>query len=95
LPEVPTFAELGHADVGGSTWIWLAGPPNLPAAIRDKLNEEVRKFLRTPDVQQHFRREALLSKNMDVPQLNSFLSDETNRWRAVVQSAGLQKKQQR
>jgi tripartite-type tricarboxylate transporter receptor subunit TctC len=93
LPEVPTFAELGHADVGGSTWIWLAGPPNLPAAIRDKLNEEVRKFLRTPDIQQHFRREALLSKDMDGPQLNRFLSDETNRWRAVVQSAGLQKKQ--
>jgi tripartite-type tricarboxylate transporter receptor subunit TctC len=91
LPEVSTLAELGYGDVGGSTWIWLAGPANLPAAISAKLNEEVRKFLSTPDVQQHFRREALLSKDMDVPELNRFLSDETSRWRAVVQGAGLRK----
>jgi tripartite-type tricarboxylate transporter receptor subunit TctC len=93
LPDAPTLTELGHPDVGGSTWIWLAGPANLPVAIRGKLNEEVRKFLRTADVQQHFRREALLSKDLDVPQLNRFLDDETRRWRAVVQSAGLQKAQ--
>lgn len=92
LKDVPTLAELGYGEVGGSTWIWIAGPPNLPASIVTRLNYEVREFLKSPEVRQHFEREALLSKDYDVAALTRFVTDEGHRWRMVIESAGLNKK---
>ena len=28
LRELPTTVELGHPDIGGAIWSWLAGPKN-------------------------------------------------------------------
>jgi tripartite-type tricarboxylate transporter receptor subunit TctC len=89
LPEVPTLAELGHGDVGGSTWIWLAGPPRLPAAVTARLNREVRRFMASPEIRQHFEREALLSKDFDAAELRRFIAEEAARWQAAVRAANV------
>jgi tripartite-type tricarboxylate transporter receptor subunit TctC len=92
LKDVPTLAELGHGDIGGSTWIWLAGPPQLSADIVGRINDEVRKFIGSAEMKRHFEREALLSKDFDSAQLTRFLDEERQRWRAAILAAGIRSK---
>jgi tripartite-type tricarboxylate transporter receptor subunit TctC len=92
LRNVPTFAELGYPDIDSTTWGWLAGPPNMPAEIVSKLNTAVRAFIKTPEMQQHFAAESMLTKDMDSAALTKFLASELQRWKALVQEAGLTEK---
>ncbi len=89
VKEVPTFAEAGYPDIGGSIWFWLSGPKNLPAPIVDKLSQEVRRFIKTPEIQRQFERDILLSKDMTPAELNAFIADELKRWSSFVAEAGL------
>src|SRR5262245_35535610 len=74
LRDVPTFVELGHPDIGGAIWSWLAGPKNLPTPMVERLNREVRRSLQAPEIRQRFERDLLLSMDADVPTLAAFLA---------------------
>jgi len=89
LPDVPTIAELGHPDIGGSIWSWLSGPKLLPAGMVDRLNRELRHALHTPESQQRFARDLFLSMDADVPTLTAFVTDELQRWTAFFRETGL------
>lgn len=92
LKDVPTFGEFGYPEVDSTTWGWLAGPPNLPADIVNKLNAEVRKFVRRPEMQQRFAADSMLTKDLDSAALTAFLASELKRWTALVEEAGLRAK---
>lgn len=92
LKDVPTFIEAGYPDVEATTWGWLAGPPNMPADIANRLNTEIRKFIKTPDMQQRFAAESMLTSDMDPAALTAFLARELKRWTALVEDAGLREK---
>ncbi|MEA2907224.1 MAG: hypothetical protein QOI12_4611 [Alphaproteobacteria bacterium] len=92
LKEVPTFAELGYPDVESTTWGWLSGPPNMPAEIVTRLSTEVRKLVRTPEMQQRFAAESMLTRDLDPAALTAFLASELKRWTALVEDAGLREK---
>jgi tripartite-type tricarboxylate transporter receptor subunit TctC len=87
--DIPTFAEQGYSDVHGDTWFWLTGPKNLPPAIVEKLNLEVRRILKTPKVRDYFQRQATLAMDVDVAGLNTFLADEVAYWGALAKDVGL------
>ena len=92
LKDVPTFGEFGYPEVDSTTWGWLAGPPKMAADIVNKLNAEVRKFVSTPEMQQRFATESMLTKDMDAAALTRFLAEELKRWTALVEEAGLREK---
>jgi tripartite-type tricarboxylate transporter receptor subunit TctC len=52
LPDVPTLAESGIKDAEAIVWFGMSGPPKLPRAIVEKLNNQVNKILTLPDVKQ-------------------------------------------
>ena len=87
--DTPTFAELGYPDISGAIWVWVAGPKNLPAPVVAKLNEEVRRFMRSPEMKQDFERQAMSLMDADVVELNKFIVAELKRWTAFVQEAGI------
>jgi tripartite-type tricarboxylate transporter receptor subunit TctC len=89
VKDVPTFVEAGYPDIGGSIWFWLSGPKNLPAPIMEKLSKEVRRFIKTPEIQAQFERDILQSKDMTPAELNGFIADELKRWSSFVAEAGL------
>ncbi len=49
-PDVPTMAELGYPGFEATTWYGLVGPGKLPAAMAQRMNEDVNKVLAMPDV---------------------------------------------
>jgi tripartite-type tricarboxylate transporter receptor subunit TctC len=88
LKELPTIVELGHPDIGGAIWSWLAGPKGLPAPMVARLNQEVRNSLQAPELKQRFERDLFLSMDADVPTLNAFIAGELKRWTAFFQESG-------
>jgi tripartite-type tricarboxylate transporter receptor subunit TctC len=89
LKDVPTIVELGHPDIGGAIWSWLAGPKDLPAAMVAQLNHELRRSLQTPEVKQRFERDLFLSMDADVATLNAFIAGELQRWTKFFRKSGL------
>ncbi len=54
LPNVPTMAEAGYAEMQGGTWFGLFAPAGTPRPIIDWVNGEARKAFAPPDVRQRF-----------------------------------------
>jgi tripartite-type tricarboxylate transporter receptor subunit TctC len=50
FPDVPTVDEAGIPGFEVISWTGMAGPPNLPKPIVDRLNAEVRKAVAAPEV---------------------------------------------
>lgn len=50
LPNVPTLAELGLAEVNDAAWFGLIAPAGLPADLQNKLNAAAVKVLALPEV---------------------------------------------
>jgi tripartite-type tricarboxylate transporter receptor subunit TctC len=89
LPEVPTFAELGHPQVAVSLWYGLLAPAGTPEPVIEKLNRETAKALNAPEV-----REKLLAQGGEpmpgsAQQFAAFMQAERARWAPVVKQAGV------
>ena len=88
LPEVPALAETlpGFESVA---WFGIVGPPRTPAAVAEKVAAGVAETLRNPEV---LRRLSDLSADplgMTPAETAAFMKAETERWGAVIRSAGV------
>lgn len=86
FPDVPTFKELGHADMTSGSWFAISGPANLPPEIVAKLNREVRQILRQPEVQQRLDKDGFQTREMSPEELQKFFVSETERWGPVAKA---------
>jgi tripartite-type tricarboxylate transporter receptor subunit TctC len=88
FPEVPTFAELGYPELTASIWFSLSGPAGMPADIVNRLNAEVRRILKLPDVRERLRPEGIEPGDLDPQQFTAFVAAELKRWAPVVRASG-------
>lgn len=84
LPDTPTVAEQGVPGFESVAWWGVVAPAGTPPAVIARMNEELAKALKTPEVA-----EKLSAQGMDVvggkPEaLQSFLGAEITRWAKVV-----------
>jgi tripartite-type tricarboxylate transporter receptor subunit TctC len=93
LPEVPTVAEAGGApwkDFEVSIYYGLLAPTGTPAEALHKLNSEVGKVMRDPEVHKNLQQHGV---NILPPQTlsmaNQRLSREVARWTRVINTAGI------
>ena len=54
LPDVPTVAESGVPGYAMNTWYGAVMPAGTPAAIVSKLNAEINKIIKMPDIRERF-----------------------------------------
>ncbi len=88
FPDVPTFKELGYPDLTATIWFSLSGPAGMPQDIVNKLNAEVRKALKEPDVRERLKPEGIEPGDLDPQQFTAFLASEVKRWAPVVKASG-------
>jgi tripartite-type tricarboxylate transporter receptor subunit TctC len=88
LPEIPTLAEAGVGGYEATLWLNLAGPPNLPAEIVQRLNAEVARALREPEIQANFRAAGVEAAPMGPRELGAFMRAEYEKWGRVVRETG-------
>jgi tripartite-type tricarboxylate transporter receptor subunit TctC len=91
LPDyagVPTYKELGYANLVATVWFSLSGPAGVPAEIVNRLNSEVRRVLQLPDVRQRLGGDGIMPNQLDPRAFTDFVSAEIKRWAPVVRASG-------
>jgi len=88
LPEVPTVAEAGVPGYEATLWLNISGPAGMPADIVQRLNAEIAKALRDPELQNNFRAAGVEATSMGPQELNAFMRTEYEKWGRVVRETG-------
>ena len=87
LPDIPTMGEAGLKDFISDTWNALSAPPKTPAPIVAKLNAAVNDVLKTPEMQEQYRKLALQVGGGSPQDLAKIIKDDTARWGEVIKEA--------
>ena len=89
LPDVPTFAELGYADVVADNWSGVLAPPKTPPAIVAKLNAVFNAVVKDPEVKRKLADNGVSTIGGTPDDLTALITSETARWRKVVAETGI------
>jgi tripartite-type tricarboxylate transporter receptor subunit TctC len=87
LPNIPTMGEVGLKDFISDTWNAISAPPKTPPATVAKLNAAVNEVLKTPEVQEQYRRLNLQLGGGSPQDLAKVIKDDTARWGEVIKEA--------
>lgn len=92
LPNTPTFAEGGLAGMDVDNWNAILAPAGTPKAVVNKLQAEIGKAARSPDVAKQFARQGA-EVNLNTPsELATVIKAEVAKWAKVVKAAGIEAK---
>jgi tripartite-type tricarboxylate transporter receptor subunit TctC len=86
IPEVPTFKEQGF-DVVTTEWYGLLAPAGTPQPVIDKLNAEMARIMKSPDLGDRLSAIELVTSTP--AELDAFIQDETKRWAPLIKSLNL------
>ena len=89
LPELPTVSESGVPGYDVSGWYGWIAPAGTPAAVVGKLNAELIKALRSPDVTKRMTDEGAVIVGNTPEQFRQLIATEATRWRTIVKDLGL------
>ena len=89
LPDVPTLAESGLPGCTVTTLSGIYVPAGTPRAIVDRLNAEINRMVRQPEVQERFQSAGLVPIGGTPAALGEYLRSEIARWTKVVKEAGI------
>ena len=87
-PDVPTIAEQGLPGFEATSWFAIFAPAATPKDVVAKLNAEVLRVFKLPDVQEKLKTlglEAVLSSPED---LFAYQASEIKKWAKVVKDSG-------
>ena len=90
LPDTPTMAEAGLPGFDATQWFVVAAPAGMPADRIQKINAAIGVILKQPDVIAGFAKMGIDSESATPQQTNSFVVNDQQRWKELVQKANLQ-----
>ena len=88
LPEVPTISEAGYKGFDANTWFGLVAPAGTPAPIVSKINAEVNRILKMPDVKEKFAAEGGGPLGGTTQDFAALLKSDYVKWGKVVKDSG-------
>jgi tripartite-type tricarboxylate transporter receptor subunit TctC len=88
LPEMPTLGEAGLKGFEVSNWTGVFAPAGTPAAVVTKLNTEIVRIMRLPDVQARLPSQGLTFTSGNPQQFAAFVKSEKDKWGALVKAVG-------
>ena len=89
LPDVPTMTEAGVPDVNVSLWSGLFAPAGTPAPIVQKLESEIMKIMRMPDVMDKFKAMATPTVGNTSAEFARIIEAETKVWAEIGKAANV------
>ncbi len=88
LPNVPTFTELGFANLEDLPYYGIFAPVGTPQPIIDKYGEALQKVLAMPDVKQKLTTLGLTVGYEPQGQFAGRVRSYTQTWERIIQSSG-------
>jgi tripartite-type tricarboxylate transporter receptor subunit TctC len=89
LPDAPTMAEAGLAQVSITPWGGLFGPAKMPKEIVDRLAREMAVVLAKPEVREAFGRLAFEPRSSTPQELSAVVAEQLEAYRRVARMVGL------
>ena len=89
LPDVPTLAEAGVAEVVAGTWFALMAPAGTPVPIVKKLEAASRQVAASDDFKARLKSLSGTSIGGSADELTAQMKAEVQRWSAVVKAANI------
>lgn len=88
MPELPTIAELGFPDIVAENWYGFYAPAGTPKGVIARLNTEIVKALKQPDVKETFRGLGTEVVGSTSAELDDFVRKELAKWSKTAKEAG-------
>jgi len=88
LPDLPTIAEAGVPGYEATQWYGVLAPAGTPRPIVDKLNAEMAKAIKGPDVREKLAADAAEPVGNSPEEFGAFIKKEIARWAPVVKASG-------
>ena len=88
-PNVPTMEESGFPGFEATTWYGLVGPGKLPAALAQRMNDDINKVLLMPDVAEKFEQYGAEDGGGSKEKFSDFIKVESKKWAKVVKDANV------
>ena len=89
LPNVPTMAEAGLAEVEVSSWNGLFAPAKTPPEIVARLHAETAKALASPEVREKLLAQGAEPIGSSPEEFHAYIRAEIDKWGKVVRASGL------
>ena len=89
LPNVPTISEAGVPGYQTANWWGVAAPRGTPAAIVNRLNQEIKVVLQAPDTEKRFVNEGAEPQIKTPAELGKYVADEMAKWVELARIAGI------
>lgn len=90
LPDVPTIAESGVPGYSGTSWWTVAAPRGTPAAVVEKIQQDIRRVMSTPEARAKFDSLGVRPVINPPAEAEAFFASETVKWNRVIEAAKLQ-----
>jgi tripartite-type tricarboxylate transporter receptor subunit TctC len=89
FPDVPTMAEAGVPDMEVPVWTAFFLPAKTPAAIVARLQKEVARVVRTPEVRERFAAMGIEPVGGTSEELGRQVVSDIAKWKAVAKAANI------
>jgi tripartite-type tricarboxylate transporter receptor subunit TctC len=88
LPDIPTVGDF-VAGYEASSWQGVGAPRKTPAAIIDKLNEEINAVIAEPKIKARLADLGGTILSGSPAEFGKFIADETDKWAKVIKAANI------
>jgi tripartite-type tricarboxylate transporter receptor subunit TctC len=88
-PEVPTIEEAGVAGYVVDSWQGVFAPSKTPPEIIGKMSDNIIAALAEPAIKDELAQLAYTAQGSSPDELRKFLKSDTEKWSAVIKSAGI------
>ena len=89
LPDLPTIAEAGLPGFEVANWFGVIGTGGTPRAIVDRLNTELVRIARNPEMAEKLAAQGAEPAAGSPDEFERFIQTEIKKWAAVVRGAGI------
>ena len=89
LPDVPTVAESGFAGFEAPAWWAVLAPAKTPPDILKRMNEELNKALKSPDIAKKLEAQGITVLGGTPQAAQAFIERQMDVWAKVVKDNGI------
>jgi tripartite-type tricarboxylate transporter receptor subunit TctC len=89
LPDVPTLAESGYAGFNAPAWWAVLAPAKTPPEIVARMNDEINKALKSPDVANKLAAQGIAVNTGTPAAAQAFIDNQVDVWTKVVKANGI------
>ncbi|HEY1545185.1 MAG TPA: tripartite tricarboxylate transporter substrate binding protein [Xanthobacteraceae bacterium] len=89
LPDVPTLVESGLPGFEASLWLAVVAPANVPPAIVEKMNRELKAVLADPEVVEALKRQGITALSSTPEELRARIENDIVKWKKLAHDVGI------